>query len=140
MRPGLVCRSDFNRPNFRALYTAKASAFHFNAFRTLAMSSQSMPPALRFELNARCSVKFDPSLRDQKACSDKSLTPRQAKQGLQFSICLMDQLNCPFSCQSRPKLPSKASLQSNLKIQTAGYVSTTPITLASSQAKLYWTQ
>jgi hypothetical protein len=58
MRPGLICRSDFNRPNFRALYTAKASAFRLDAFRTLAMSSQSMPSALRFELNARCSVSL----------------------------------------------------------------------------------
>src|ERR1700722_17784447 len=56
MRPGLVCRSDFNRPNFRAFYTAKANAFHLDAFRTPAMSSQPMPSALRFELNARCSV------------------------------------------------------------------------------------
>jgi hypothetical protein len=58
MRPGLICRSDFNRPNFRALYTAKASAFRLDAFTTLAMSSQSMPSALRFELNARCSVSL----------------------------------------------------------------------------------
>jgi hypothetical protein len=140
MRPGLICRSDFNRPNFRALYTAKASAFRLNAFRTLAMSSQSMPSALRFELNARCSVSLIRPYETKKVALTNLRPPRQAKQGLQFSICLMDQLNCPFSCQSRPKLPSKASLQSNLKIQAAGYASTTPITLALSQAKLYWTQ
>lgn len=56
MRPGLVCRSDFNRPNFRAFYTAKASASRLNAFRTPAMSSPPMSSALRFEINARCSV------------------------------------------------------------------------------------
>ena len=48
--------SDFNTPNLRTLYTAKASAPQLHAFRTLPMSGQAKPSALTFELKGRCSV------------------------------------------------------------------------------------
>jgi hypothetical protein len=82
MRRGLVCRSDFNGPNLHTFYTAKASTFRLNAFRTLSMFSQSKPSALTFELKGRCSVSAPvPSIREAALTN----TPNVDKQSAGFS-------------------------------------------------------